>query len=276
MTTLNEKEFEQLGTINKNGIPYIKNINDWIIFRNFLVEKSKKRNPDHFDINLSAYTPGETLSLLQKKEIKKWFQYLNTMKIPENTEAVILVPCAASKPWFNHKNVNKSMLYKAYNNIIQDIKNKKFTNVYFFTISEPLGIVPQDKWTDFPKYDNPGLFKDDFLRTGLVKTDWKNTFLKSKHLLPFDEFAYQECINQLASVIERTLSKIEMPIISFVDAKEHTTHGHMLDVVEVINPNLKIIRHFKKSKARTSPYDYIKNTIVQDLEQLAVKKMKIL
>jgi predicted RNA-binding protein len=163
MNTINENEFKQLGATNKNGVPYIKKLDDWLQFRKFLIEKSKKRNPDHFDENLAAYTPGETLTLLQNKEITQWFKSLESIIIPNDIEAIILVPCAASKPWFNHKNVNKSMLYKSYNQIINDIEQGEFRKVYFLTISEPLGIIPQDKWSDFPKYDNPGLFKDDFL-----------------------------------------------------------------------------------------------------------------
>lgn len=274
MNNINEHEFQQLGTINENGVPYIEKIDDWLTFRNFLVEKSKKRNPDHFDEKLSAYTPGETLALLNNKEIIQWFEYLESITIPDDVEAIILVPCAASKPWFNHKNVNKSLLYKAYNKIIQDVDEGTFNKVYFLTISEPLGLVPQDRWSDFPKYDNPGLFKDDFLRTGLVKTDWEKTFLKSKHLLPFDNCAYEQCINKLARVIEKTLSKIQQPIFSFVDAKEHTTHGHMLDVVEQINPSIKIVRFFKKEKARTSPYEYIKNNINKQLDNTTLTRIK--
>lgn len=261
MNTINEIEYSQLGTIYKNGIPYFQSLDDWLKFRKFLVAKSIKRNPDHFDINLAAYTPGETLNLLSKKEIIQWFTYLDSIQIPDEAEAVILVPCAASKPWFNHKNVNKSLLYKAYNHIIEDVKQGEFKNIYFLTISEPLGIIPQDRWFDFPKYDNPGLFKDDFLRTGLVKTDWEKIWLKSKHLLPFDNEAYEQCIYKLSCIIERTLSKIKVPIISFVDAKEHTTHGHMLDTVEKINPDIIIKRFLKKGQARTSPYEYIKDNI---------------
>lgn len=272
MTTINEIEFAQLGTLKENGFPYIKNIDDWLKFRKLLVNKSKKRNPDHFDESLSAYTPGETLNLLNKKEIIEWFKSLESMVVPDDIEAIILVPCAASKPWFNHKNVNKSLLYKAYNQIIKDMEEGSFRKVYFLTISEPLGIIPQDKWNDFPKYDNPGLFKDDFLRTGLVKSDWDKTFLESRHVLPFDDKAYQECINILAKVIERTLSKLNVPIISFVDAREHTTHGNMLDIVKKINPEIQITRHLKKEQARTTPYEYIKKTINEHLENKNIIK----
>lgn len=277
MSIINEFEFSQLGTVKENGFPYIKNIDDWLKFRKLLVDKSKKRNPDHFNESLSAYTPGETLNLLNKKEIIQWFKSLESIIIPDDVEAIILVPCAASKPWFNHKNVNKSLLYKSYNKIIKDIEEGNFRKIYFLTISEPLGIVPQDKWNDFPKYDNPGLFKDDFLRTGLVKTDWNKTFLESKHVLPFDDKAYQECIEILAKIIEKTLSKINIPIISFVDAKEHTTHGNMLDVVQKMNSEINISRHLKKEQARTTPYDYIKNTINNHLEnQIITKKTKLI
>lgn len=275
MASINEFELAQLGTVKDNGFPYLKSLNEWLEFRKILVAKSKKRNPDHFDENLAAYTPGETLKLLNHKEIVNWFKFLESFSIPDNTEAIVLVPCAASKPWFNHKNVNKSVLYKSYNQIINDVEQNKFNKVYFLTVSEPLGIVPQSNWHDFPKYDNPGLFKDDFLRTGLVKTDWEKTFVGSKHVLPFDDTAYNECIERLAKEIEKTLSKINVPIISFVDAKEHTTHGHMLDMVEKINPEITIQRHMKKELARTSPYEYMIRTISSHLDKKAITKIKI-
>lgn len=267
MNTINQTEFEQLGKVKNNGFEYIKNLTDWLEFRKFLIAKSKKRNPDHFDENLAAYTPGETLNLLKHQEIQDWFKSLESIHIPHGIEAVVLVPCAASKPWFNHKNVNKSKLYQSYNQILNDINAGSFKKIYFLTISEPLGIVPQDRWHDFPKYDNPGLFKDDFLRTGLVKTDWEKTFLKQRYVLPFDNEAYEQCITILAQVIEKTLSKVSVPIISFVDAKEHTTHGHMLNMVQIFNPDIVISRHMKKEQARMAPYDYIKKTIDHELEQ---------
>lgn len=275
MASINEFELSQLGTVKDNGFPYIKSLNEWLEFRKLLVAKSKKRNPDHFDENLAAYTPGETLKLLNHKEIVNWFKYLENFSIPDNVEAIVLVPCAASKPWFNHKNVNKSLLYKSYNQIINDVEQEKFNKVYFLTISEPLGIVPQSNWHDFPKYDNPGLFKDDFLRTGLVKTDWEKTFLGAKHVLPFDDNAYQQCIEILAKVIEKTLSKINVPIVSFVDAKEHTTHGHMLDTVQNYNPDIKIHRYMKKEMARTSPYEYMIRTVSSHLDNKHSNKMKL-
>ncbi len=265
MNIICETEFEQLGTLHKNGYPYIKNIDDWLHLRKILLDKSAKRNPDHFDESLAAYTPGETLCLLQNPVIQDWFKKIENFQIPQDIEAVILVPCAASKPWIHHKNVQKSLLYKAYNKIIDDVSKKNMPNVYFLTISEPLGIVPQDHWHDFPKYDNPGLFQDDFLRTGFVKTDWLKTPFQTKHMLPFDTFSYQACIEQLSTVIAKVLLPIDKPIISFVDAHEHTTHGHMLNMVQDKN-NIMIERHFKKGQARTSPYDFIKETIEKDLK----------
>lgn len=264
-TILSKTELAQIGTTASNGYPYIPDLKSWQEFRQFLVNKSKKRNNDHFDENLAAYTPGETLKLLDKKEIQDWFTSVKKFKVSNDYKAIILVPCAASKPWVDHKNVNKSKLYKAYNQIINEINSGDFPKVYFMTVSEPLGLVPQSKWKNFPKYDNPGLFKDDFLRTGLIKTDWDKTFLKSKHLLPFDDKAYLQCIEKLSGVIGHTLSKQNLPIISFVDAKEHTTHGHMLDMALEKFSDLQITRHHKKNKARSNPVDYIKETILNHL-----------
>ena len=130
---------------------------------------------------------------------------------------------------------------------MKDVKNKVFPNVYLMTVSEPLGLVPQEMWAKFPKYDNPGLFKDDFLRTGMVKTDWNDTVYGKRHLLSFDDEAYLKCIQKLADVIGIVLSQQNTPIISFVDAKTKTTHGHMLDLATE-NYGLNIARYDKKSR----------------------------
>lgn len=78
----------------------------------------------------------------------------------------MLVPCAKTKPWVGPA-VRRSKLYSAYNEI-----REEHPEICFATISEPLGIVPMQRWADFPQYDNPGLFRDDAQQSGMTKKEW--------------------------------------------------------------------------------------------------------
>ena len=251
---LSKAERDQLGQV-KADIPYLPDGDAWQRFRAELVKKSAKRNPGFFDPMLAAYTPGETLGLLEEPRIKAWLDAVPDIQVPEDCVGVMFVPCAASKPWRNHANARKSKLYSAYNQLIDEMEAGTRPKWFFITVSEPCALVPQDKWNDFPPYDNPGLFKDDFLRTGLVKSDWSKTFLGSKHRLPFDQAAFDQCIRVLGTQIEAFLGKQSKPIVSFVDDEIPTTHGAMLDCAT--ESGAVVYRFNKREQARVSPYDYL-------------------
>lgn len=262
MTTieLSADERSQLGT-TRGDLPYIPDAAAWEAFRAMLVKKSAQRNPGFFDPALSAYTPGETLALLEQPAIRDWLNGVRDLPVPEDCAGIVLVPCAASKPWRNHANTRKSKLYSAYNQLLDEMESGQRPRWFFITVSEPLGLVPQDRWNDFPPYDNPGLFRDDFLRTGLVKTDWARTFLKSRHRLPFDEAAFQACIQKLGSHIGSFLLKQGKPIVSFVDDDVPTTHGAMLDVAEAMGARIR--RFPKREQARVNPYPYLDRVLAE-------------
>lgn len=160
--------------------------------------------------------------------------------------------------------MRKSKLYMAYNRLMERMERGELPRLYFMTVSEPLGLVPQDQWHRFPAYDNPGLFRDDFLRTGMVKTAWSSTPWQHRHRLPFDEGAYQRCIDRLATTIAATLASTPLPIVSFVDSPGMvTTHGHMLDVLSVRHPDLanRLTRLPKRNVPRVDPTDDLANAI---------------
>jgi hypothetical protein len=243
---LSPLEKAQLGT--KNFLPY----SDWPRFRKFLTMKSLASNPNT-DPELCAYTPGETLNLLTKNEIiKKWHNDIITHKVPDIYDTIVLVPCAKTKPWNNACRG----IYKSYNKL----KNSH-GNLYFVTISEPLGIVPMDMWDSFPQYDNPGLFSDPVQRSGLFTSDWKKLFgVQSRLQTPFDPQAQKICLELLGKVIKKFLStNSDKNIVSFVeDFKGKGTHSQMLDVADKV-PSDK--RFFKREKEREEPYEYIKKTL---------------
>ena len=232
-TELSVPEIESLGI--KAGKYHFPNKEEWEkIIRPYLVHKSNQRNPN-LNPELTAYTPGETIKIMEHPIIQSWHESMKNYKIPENYDNVIFVSCAASKPWGESC---ASSFYQAYNQL-----KKEYPNSYFVTISEPLGIVPSDNWDDFPQYDNPGLFKDTALQSGLHTKHWKEKLDIDKKIMPFDTQAYDKAIDKLSDVIAEFMRKNkDKNFISFVDDPEathkknlgkksskKTTHGDMLD-----------------------------------------------
>lgn len=237
---LSSVEIEQL----KSGeyVPYEL----WPAFRRFLVQRSLASNSS-LDGEMTAYTPGETLHLLQTPEIASWREDMKSFHVPDNYNKIIFVPCAKTKPWEN----STRGIYKDYNKL-----RLERPKLFFVTISEPLGIVPQTYWNNFPQYDNPGLFRDTVQRSGgLFSSDFKKYFNSDKaYKVPFDEDAYNSCIDILSETIKGFLKNNEdKDKISFVeDFKGIGTHSDMLTRAGFIGK-----RMFKREFPRTGPYAYL-------------------
>lgn len=233
----------------------------WPKLRRLLVARSKAANPN-LDGALTAYTPGETLDLLDDPAIQQWHQQHATTKVNAPKDAtIVLVPCAKTKPWTGSA-VKRSKLYSAYNQIIAERDD-----VFFATISEPLGIVPQDRWGNFLQYDNPGLFHDDAQRSGMTVKQWQQTEFGRPLAVPFDPKAWQECINQLGVVIAEFLQvNQDRRFISFVDERvgRQSTHGAMLDIATQLS-GISVERHVKRAQARVSPLDHIRASLKPSL-----------
>ncbi len=222
---LSDVERSQLGTAKggKSAKDYMS-VDDWVVIRDFHLRTRLKQTPET-NTDLCAYTPGETLKLLQHPIITKWFSMVEKFKIPEGKEKVIFVSCAASKRWGE---TTRAKDYKCYNMI-----RKENSKIYWVTISEPLGIVPEDHWDDFPLYDNPGLFTSQ----GQVESKfWTNHMGKqSSFAYPFDQSAFNECIKILGNVIKKfyDFNKQINPNLKFISAvetpSEKSTHSRMLD-----------------------------------------------
>ena len=136
--------------------------------------------------------------------------------------------------------------------------NKRYPELFFVTISEPLAIVPQTLWNNFPQYDNPGLFKDTVQRSGgLFTQDFKKHFgVDKQYKVPFDEPAYNTCIDILASTIRSFIeNNRDKDMISFVEDFHGTsTHSDMLT-----KAGFTVKRLMKRPEPRSVPYDHIKN-----------------
>jgi len=255
---LSAVELAQLGT------PGYISYKDWPRFRRFLVERSLASNPS-LDPKYTAYTPGETLHLLNDPVISAWHSEIISYVVPENYSMVAFVPCAKTKPWAG---ASKG-LYKSYNKLINDNRYP----VYFVTVSEPLGIVPQSLWSDFPQYDNPGLFKDNVQRTGgMFTSDWARLFGTGQQKIPFDGGAYGKCISILSSVIKQFIQhNSSKQFLSFVEdkifnpkTKNVGTHSDMLSRTGSI-PDTN--RYLKRAKPRDEPYDYLDTVLKSRMSQ---------
>lgn len=251
--------FSEKSQIGTDGYPDRKT---WCQIRLFLEERSLVSNP-LLDKAMTAYTPSETLKLMEKEPISQWLNNIEKLKVPEEANVIIFVPCAKTKPW---KDAPRG-LYKSYNKIINENSN----NIYFVTISEPLGVVPQNNWNDFPQYDNPGLFKDVVQRSGgLFTRDWVEHFGK-RYKLPWDQNAYDQAIDLLASKIKLFVEnnqKNGRQFISFVgDENTIGTHQDMINRSGVIPKENQFL---KRAESREEPYDYIKDILYKIMNKKAV------
>ena len=252
---LSGTELQQLGT--GNFISY----DDWPRFRKYMVKKSTLANPG-LDPDLTAYTPGETLNLLQHPTISSWLDEISNHTVPEEFDTVVFVPCAKTKPWEGCS----TGIYGSYNRLRQE-----YGNLYFVTISEPLGIVPQDMWASFPQYDNPGLFKNAAQRSDMFTSDWKRLFGVESYLqTPFDSSAYNQAIEVLSNTIKKFIEnnkqlRPELNFLSFVEDSPFKigktnvgSHSDMLTKTGIINPE---DRYTKRAAPREEPYGHIKNIL---------------
>ena len=229
---------------------------DWPKFRKYMVLKSLASNPG-LNPELTAYTPGETVALFRHPIIRSWHKKVVSYVVPSDFDSVVFVPCAKSKPW----NACRRGLYKSYNQLQQE-----HDNVYFVTISEPLGIVPQDLWGSFPQYDNPGLFRDLAQRTDMFTSDWKRLF-GHRYLTPFDPSAYEQAISILSEVIKKFVAnqRRRLKYVSFVEDRPFSpllkhigTHSDMLSRAGVVDPEM---RFTKRAAPRQEPYGFLKQTL---------------
>ena len=238
---LSPTEKAQLGA-PKGTYPYISE-EDWPKLRDQIVSRKQKsktyKTTETFgplDPELTAYTPGETLALLKHPTVKKWRDEVSQFKVPEEYKTVVLVPCAASKPW--GPDACGGHYYPAYNRIRKEVEEGKLPGpVYFATVSEPLGIVPQELWDSFPAYDNPGLFKSDSQRTGMSTQQWNKSEFGQRRMIPFDEEAKKTVIEDLGNTVGDFIENNQSEgreFISFIHAKgmKPSTHSMMLDAAE--------------------------------------------
>lgn len=256
---LSAAERAQLGKPSNSR--WIPSLREWKNVRRYLVSKSQKRDPQ-LKASMTAYTPGETLELMRRYPIKRWHTDMRKFKLPKDVDTVVFVPCAATKPW---DGATKG-IYESYNRLRREMDEGKVPHAYFVTVSEPLGVVPEERWGDFPTYDDPGLFRNDSARAGRTTTkEWLEEFGKN-FVLPFDEKAYDRSIDKLSDVIAdfaRNNAKPGRTFVSFVDDAEGlSTHTDMLTRA---NEKFHFLdaedMHPKRSRPREAPYGLIKSTL---------------
>lgn len=258
---LSQNEQSQLGRRRARGHDRYPTASQWLRIRKMLVDQSLESNA-LLDVSLTAYTPGETLSLLKNPRIQEWLDRFSQFRVPEEYDVIALVPCAKTKPWANADRG----LYRSYNQLRKDVRHGLLPKVYFVTLSEPLGIVPEEFWDDFPQYDVPGLFASNARRTSLLTRQWQASPFKKVMVTPYDPKAYQDVIHILAEVIARFLKlNSDRVFLSFVeDHSEKSTHSDMLDEATVLAPGIlhPENRFWKRGQPRQAPYPYIRDILL--------------
>jgi len=247
----------------------------WGEVRGWMLAASRKaavRNgtADELQERMTAYTPGETLALLKEPEVVSWHTSIQQAELPthdaagRSIERVVFVPCAKTKPW----DTATRGLYGAYNKVREQVRRGELPATLFVTISEPLGIVPESHWGEFPQYDNPGLFRDEFMRCGGIMTSvWPQvTSAQEKFVVPFDAEAYEQAVEKLAGIIAEFLRKNtpRLPNAKWLSAVADI-HGGLATHTDMLNRAIKKlgneapnITHFpKKSQARKAPEEHV-------------------
>jgi hypothetical protein len=275
LNLLSDEERQQLG-VPKGGRSTFNYATEeqWRKIRDVLVQRSLSSNP-LLDPEYVAYTPGETLKLMEKPVISKWHDEMKNFKVPEETDIVVFVPCAKTKPWVCGTNMQKKIGSRGYDayNVIRGERGEGL-DFYFVTISEPLGIVPEDRWHNFPQYDNPGLFKGTSDRVDRVQTrQWPKVFGMDKVITPYSTKDYQQSIDVLSDVIAGFMqANRDKEFASFVgaaaDRKKRpgaiaakgsaaSTHTDMLNMASS-KTGIQIARHLKTLVSRGDPGEPIR------------------
>jgi len=300
---INDAEFEQLGKpliSNKTGKPtsrvvlppvqLIRFIRSYFNRRRSIYNKGRKVveethdiSPPELTFDMFAPTPAMTAALIKNEKVSNWHSDMSNFEIPDGHDTIAFVPCAAAKPWCDIQNpkMGKRLTYKSYNKMRKITDDggvsKKYGRVYYVTISEPLGVVPQDFWHDFPPYDNTGLFTDPVDQIGrIVKQDAiklpeEDGGIGQTFALPFDVAAYKESINALGNVIASFVetNKKKNPDLKFVSfvsdlGPDKGSHEIMLDKASeirgesVVSPN----ENFKKRRvAREIPAEIMEEKL---------------
>ena len=264
-TSLSSTERSLLG-LPKRGSKYSHpSESEWEIIRPELVSRSVKSNP-LLDVELTAYTPGETLAIMNNSKIVAYHDKVSNFKVPGDVDTIVLVPCAKSKPW------GKSCVSDFYRSYHQLREDPAMGRIYMATISEPLGVVPSDDWDNFPQYDNPGLFDDTAMQSSLFTKDWSDERTEigrrigSKRIMPFDRDSYDEAIDKLSDVIARFMeTNRDKKFVSFVGdpSGKLSTHSDMIRRASA-KSGIPIVEFLKKpavGREKGTVYPYMKEKI---------------
>ena len=306
---INDAEFEQLGKpfkslktgrpSNKLVLPPVQLVRFIRYFFNKrkgiynstreAVRKSQGVQLPELTFDMFAPTPAMTAALIKNEKVSNWHSDMSNFEIPDGYDTIAFVPCAATKPWCDIQSptMRGNVTYKSYNKMRKVTDDggvsKKYGRVYYVTISEPLGVVPQDFWHDFPPYDNTGLFSvnpvDQIGRMEKKVADKlpvEDGGIGQTFALPFDVAAYKESINALGNVIASFVetNKKQNPDLNFVSfvsdlGRDKGSHEIMLDKASEIrgesvvspNENFKKRRNSKEAPAeimeeKLGPFKY--------------------
>lgn len=207
---------------------------------------------------MTAYTPGDTLGLPDRPEVAAWRTALGGMGVPRGTRLVVLMPCAKTKPWADAPR----RLYRAYNRIRAD----RPAGVFFATVSEPLGIVPETRWADFPAYDNPGLSSCTVMPSGRFTQDGPAAMGRIRRRIPYDPTARAEALARLGETVGAWIRAQGHPVLAFVDDGAPGTAADSTHEIMIGGAAPTAARRAKRPGPRQDPESFLRREIARALE----------
>jgi len=100
------------------------------------IEEAKILNPDLAPA-LFLPSPADVLDAIEKGLVKEWLGFIADEHVAQKKKLLLLVPCAAKKPYEPPRNE----LYKR----LLELETR-FKDLYLCAVSEPLALEPREYW----------------------------------------------------------------------------------------------------------------------------------
>ena len=150
------------------------------------IEDAKILNPD-LDPALFLPSSADVLNAIEKGLVKEWLEFIADEHVAPKKRLLLLVPCAAKKPYEPPRNE----LYKR----LLELETR-FKDLYLCAISEPLALEPREYWNF--KWKGRNLIYDAPFFSWIVSYGYK-----------WDIEVAKEVWNKLAEVVMKWFNRNE-------------------------------------------------------------------
>ncbi len=170
---------------------------------------------------------------------KIWQSYFKEdYKIKENTKAIIFVPCAAIKPYYN------SPIHRAFNELID-----KFKNIQKIVVSNA-GVIPYEFCDKYPfdSYDWNPLYETEKIKQDYIEITSQRIydFFNGKIIKEIRFISYLRNDSESLKSIEKAFKKLNIDLeIIKISGKLHKTAD--TDLLLILEENLKRLNEKLKS-----------------------------